>query len=60
MNDGVKYNNGEVVVNKNTFRQGIVVDIQEDNSGNIEKIHVQYEDGFMEWNSPETICKLLL
>ena len=60
MNDGIKYNNGETLINRNNLRQGIVVDLKEDDAGNTERVKIQYDDGISEWVSSNSVSKLLL
>ena len=50
------YNLGEIVVNKESFKQGTVSEIDEGH----QKIEIRYEDGSSEWVDLEGVAKLLL
>ena len=60
MNDGIQYNNGEMIVNRNNLRQGVVLESLVDDAGNTERVKIQYDDGISEWISSGSVSKLLL
>ena len=60
MNDGIQYNNGEMIVNRNNLRQGVVLESLVDDAGNTERVKIQYDDGISEWSSSGSVSKLLL
>ena len=60
MNDGIQYNNGEMIVNKNNLRQGVVLESLVDDAGNKKRVKIQYDDGISEWISSGSVSKLLL
>ena len=48
------YNVGEQIVNKDSYKQGVVSDINE------EKVCITYNDGTTEWLEEGKVVKLLL
>jgi hypothetical protein len=60
MNAGIQYNNGEMIVNRNNLRQGVVLESLVDDAGNTERVKIQYDDGISEWISSGSVSKLLL
>lgn len=60
MKNSEQYIVGEVLVNRNSFRQGTVMDIVEDGNKTTEAVNLQYEDGSTEWVTVSNVSKLLL
>ena len=60
MRNGEKYVVGEVLVNRNNFRQGTVMNIVEGDNKETEAVNLQYEDGSAEWISVSNVSRLLL
>ena len=60
MNDGILYNNGDMIVNRNNLRQGVVVESLVDDAGNTERLKIKYDDGISEWIPPSAASILLL
>lgn len=52
-----KYNVGENVVNRTTFKTGVVESVSTEDST---KVLVHYQDGFSEWVDCDSLSKLLL
>ena len=48
------YNVGEQVVNRDSYKQGVISEINES------KIHIKYEDGSSEWLEEGKVLKFLL
>jgi len=48
------YNVGEQIVNKDSYKQGVVSEIKE------EKVYITYNDGTTEWLEEGKVVKLLL
>jgi hypothetical protein len=55
-----KYKLGESVVNRNTLKMGRIVDAADTDDGFTESVEVEYEGGFKEWISADSIARLLL
>ena len=60
MKNGEKYVVGEVLVNRNSFRQGTVMNIVEDDNNQTEAVNIQYEDSSTEWITVSNVSRLLL
>ena len=50
------YNIGEMVVNRDSYKQGQVSEINE----NEQKVQIRYEDGSSQWVDVSSVSKLLL
>tara|TARA_Y100000004_G_scaffold142116_1_gene161617 strand:+ start:253 stop:498 length:246 start_codon:yes stop_codon:yes gene_type:complete len=57
VDDSTRYNIGENVVNRNTFKNGVVESISTEDPN---KVLVSYLDGFQEWVDCSSLSKLLL
>lgn len=55
-----KYKLGESVVNRNTLKMGRIVDAADTDDGFTESVEVEYEGGFKEWISADSVARLLL
>ena len=60
MTEQQKYQLGESVVNKNNLKMGRIVDAADTDDGFTESVEVEYEGGFKEWISADSIARLLL
>lgn len=56
-NDSVQYTIGENVVNRDTFKPGVVESVSTEDPN---KVLVNYQDGFSEWVDCSSLSKLLL
>ena len=55
-----KFELGESVVNRNTLKQGKVVDSDDDEKGLTENVKVEYKDGSAEWLMSGNVTKMLV
>ena len=63
MRNGELYAVGEILVNRNNFKQGTVIDIKENNDNEkkeTEAVNLKYEDGSEEWLAVGNVSRLLL
>ena len=55
-----KFELGESVVNRNTLKQGRVVDAEDNKKGLSENIKIEYKDGTSEWVVSGNVTKMLV
>ena len=60
MTEQQKYQLGESVVNRNTLKMGRIVDAADTDDGFTESVEIEYEGGFKEWISTDSVARLLL
>ena len=61
MKNGETYTVGEILVNRNNFKQGTVISIVEnEDNKETEAVNLKYEDGSEEWLAAGNVSRLLL
>ena len=55
-----KFELGESVVNRNTLKQGRVVDAENNEKGLTENVKLEYKDGTSEWVMSGNVTKMLV
>ena len=55
-----KFELGESVINRNTLKQGRIIDSEDNKKGLTENVKVEYKDGTSEWLMSGNVTKMLV